>query len=159
MPICDQYRYDSVKNQIIPMEKENTFIITPNYESGGAGIISCVDDYMKFAQTLINSQKLLRKETLALMNTSHITGDAYEDFQECKRGYSYGLGVRVNTNGNFSVKGEFGWDGTAGAYVMMDPKNKIAVFYAMHIRDYGFYQYEDLHLKIRDSVYNNLSEF
>lgn len=156
MPVCDQYRYDSVKNLIVPMEKENGFIITPNYESGGAGIISCVDDYIKFESTLINTERLLKRETLCLMNTPQISGSAYKDFQKSKKGYSYGLGVRTNADGAFSAKGEFGWDGAAGAYVLMDPENHIAVFYATHIRDYGFYQYEDLHLKLRDVVYKYL---
>lgn len=42
------------------MEKENCFIFTPNYESGVIGIIFTVDDYMNFAQTLINTEKLLK---------------------------------------------------------------------------------------------------
>lgn len=156
MSICNQYRYDAENKQVVPKEKKNGFIITPNYESGGAGIISCVDDYMKFASTLINTEKLLKRETLCLMNTPQIGKEAYQDFQNCKRGYSYGLGVRTNADGNFSAKGEFGWDGAAGAYVLMDPENHIAVFYATHICDYGFYQYEDLHLKLRDVVYKYL---
>lgn len=158
MHICDQYRYDSIRNRVVPMKKENGFIITPNYESGGAGIISCVEDYMKFANALINTEILLKTETLSLMNTPHISGDAYIDFQNCKKGYSYGLGVRTNENGFFSAKGEFGWDGAAGAYVLMDPERHLVVFYVTHIRDYGFYQYEDLHLKLRDAVYNYFKE-
>ena len=153
MPICHQYRYDSTRKQVVPMERKNSFIFTPIYESGGAGIISCVEDYMKFANTLINTEKILKRETLCLMNTPQLTGDAYIDFQNSKRGYSYGLGVRTNEDGGFSSKGEFGWDGAAGAYALMDPEKHIAVFYAMHIRDYGFYQYEDLHLKLRNAVY------
>ena len=40
-----------------------------------------------------------------------------------KKGYRYGLGVRVlnDTAESKSPVGEFGWDGAAGAYVMIDP--------------------------------------
>lgn len=156
MYICDQFRYDSEKKAVVPMEKENSFIFTPNYESGGAGIISTVDDYMKFAQTLINTDKLLKVDTLKLMISPQIDGDAYQYFKSRNKGYSYGLGVRVNIDSDSSSKGEFGWDGAAGAYVLLDLEHKIAVFYASHVRDYGFYQYDVLHVKIRDTVYKYL---
>lgn len=154
--IADQYRYNAEKRCVVPMEKENCFILTPNYESGGAGIISTVDDYMKFAQALVNTEKLLKEDTLKLMYSSQLTNGLYQDFQKCKKGYSYGLGVRVNINSDFSAKGEFGWDGAAGAYALFDTTNKITVFYATHVRDYGFYQYDDLHAKIRNIVYKYL---
>lgn len=150
--ICEQFRYDENKKHVVPMKRENDFIFTPNYESGGAGIISSVDDYMKFAQTLVNSEKLLKKETLTMMSTPQLTHTPYEDFANFKKGYSYGLGVRIRENST----GEFGWDGAAGAYALFDLKSNIAAFYASHIRDYGFYQYEDLHLKLRDAIYKYL---
>ncbi len=149
--MCSQYCYKDEK--VILTDKENQYIFTHNYHSGGAGIISCVDDYMKYIYTMINTEKLLKHETLDLMRKAHLDKKQCEIFQECKRGYSYGLGVRTNSFSNFSAKGEFGWDGAGGAYILMDPDNRIGIFYATHIRDYGDYLYNDLHLQLRDTVY------
>ena len=152
--ICQQYIYDEQKKAVVPMPKENPYIITPAYHSGGAGIISCVEDYMKFAQALTNTEKLLKRETVNLMRTNQLSGVPLDEFQLGWQGYGYGLGVRTNMDGNFSAPGEFGWDGAAGAYVLMDPDNHIAIFYATHIRNYGGPCIRpNVHEKISDAVY------
>ena len=89
------------------------------------------------------------------MRQGHLSEEEYNDFQNFKKDYSYGLGVRANIADNFSVKGEFGWDGAAGAYGLMDPENHIAVFYATHVRNRG-YLYNELHPQLRDIVYRAL---
>ena len=52
-----------------------------------------------------------------------------------------------------SPVGEFGWDGAAGAYVMIDPVNHISIFYAQHI--VGF---PKVYPVIRDLVYEALEK-
>lgn len=49
--------------------------------------------------------------------------------------YGYGLGGRVRgkTTEWGLNKGEFGWDGAAGSYVMVDPEKKVSVFIGMHL--------------------------
>ena len=153
--IVSQYIYDEENDKTELMEKENVYILTPNYQSGGAGIVSCVDDYILFENTLINSEKLLKRTTVDLMRQGHLSDVEYNDLQNFKKDYSYGLGVRVNIADNFSVKGEFGWDGAAGAYGLMDPENRIAVFYTTHVRNRA-YLYNELHPQLRDIVYRTL---
>lgn len=152
--IVSQYLYDGNEDTTSLMEKENNYILTSKYQSGGAGLVSCVKDYMLFQNALI-SEKLLKRATVDLMRQDHLSEVAYNDFQNFKQVYSYGLGVRTNISDEFSVKGEFGWDGAAGAYGIMDPDNHLAVFYATHVRNRG-YLYSDLHPQIRDAVYHEL---
>ena len=154
--ICSQFIYDPESGVGNLMEKENAFILTPAYESGGAGLISCVDDYIKFVREMSNGNRLLKKETIDLMRADHLSPQVYEDFQACKKGYSYGLGVRTDAYGRYAAKGEFGWDGAAGAYVLIDPDNHIGIFYATHIRNHGAYLYTELHQAIRDAVYRSI---
>ncbi len=149
--VCTQYRYANGKSEV--MEKKNEFIICKNYQSGGAGLVSCVEDYIKFATAMANTELLLKRETIDLMRTSQLTETAYNDFKKTKPGYSYGLGVRTNIN---MPKGEFGWDGAACAYTLIDPDNRIAIFYATHIRNHGDYMYMDFHTKLRDTIYEYL---
>ena len=135
------------------MGERNEFILTSAYQSGGAGLISCVDDYSKFVAEMSNGNKLLKPETIDLMRADQLGEQARQDFQSCKAGYTYGLGVRTDAYGHHAHKGEFGWDGAAGAYVMIDPDNHIGIFYATHVRNHGVYLYEVLHQQIRDAVY------
>ena len=154
--MCAQYNYNAQLKKAALMEKENCFALTPAYQSGGAGLISCVDDYIKFVTEMANGNRLLKAETIDLMRANQLGQQAYQDFQSCKRGYAYGLGVRTDVDGRFAAKGEFGWDGAAGAYVMIDPDNHIGIFYATHVRSHGEYLYEELHPAIRDEVYRQL---
>lgn len=153
--LCSQYLYHSDTNSMSLTTKENHLIFSPNYQSGGAGIVSCVDDYIKFAQAVVTGETLLKRETIDLWCAGHISGDALEDFQKMRPGYSYGLGVRTNPGSSFSAKGEFGWDGAAGAYVLLDPDNQIAVFYITHVKGYSSYLHHILHPLLRDAVYED----
>ncbi|MCQ2431812.1 MAG: beta-lactamase family protein [Clostridia bacterium] len=116
----------------------------PNYESGGGGLISCIRDYSLLASALANGgtapngYRLLRPETIDRMRTNQLTEAGLVDFDAMggwsKAGYGYGLGVRTlmdrERNHSLSAKGEFGWDGALGCYLLSDPENGIGLFYA-----------------------------
>ena len=74
-------------------------------------------------------------------------------------GYGYGLGVRTvidrAAGGVMSPVGEFGWGGAAGAYVMIDPENRLSVFYAQHMLN-NMEPY--VHPRIRNIVYGIIGE-
>ena len=152
--ICSQYCYDALKDTVSLMEKENVFILTSGYKSGGAGLISCVNDYMLYEAHMLNGS-LLKKGTLDLMRKNQLNNTAHEDFQSFKRGYCYGLGVRTDANSLYASKSEFGWDGAAGSYVLMDQEHHLGIFYATHVRKHGKL-YEKLHPAIRDAVYKQI---
>ena len=73
------------------------------------------------------------------------------------KGYSYGLGVRtlIDAAKSKSPRGEFGWDGAAGAWVMIDPQNHLAAFYVQHVLDCGK-AYREYHPQIRNLIYDGL---
>lgn len=156
--MCSQYQINEQTGLAERIEKNNEFILTPNYQSGGAGLISCVEDYTGFVTELACSNRLLKAETINLMRQNHLGAQARAEFEALKTGYTYGLGVRTNQTSDFSAKGEFGWDGAAGAYALIDPDNQIAIFYATHIRNHGVYLYDKLHPAIRDAVYEALKK-
>ena len=143
----------------------DSFKITKNYESGGAGLIASVEAYSVFIDALANDgvakngNRILSHDSIKLFMTPYTTGTMQEDFDMSgKVGYSYGLGVRVLTDKSASRSplGEFGWDGAAGAYVLADPINKISIFYAQHIMGFPIV-YSEIHPQIRDLVYEELS--
>lgn len=119
------------------------FNLSDEYQSGGAGLVSCTEDYALFLDALANGgvgktgNRILSSSTVELMRTNHLTGKPYEDFQNLRQGYGYGLGVRTHVDkiksGSLSPVGEFGWDGAAGAFSMVDPSNKLSLTYFQQI--------------------------
>ena len=73
-------------------------------------------------------------------------------------GYGYGLGVRTlisHADGQRSSLGEFGWDGAAGSYILMDPAARVAIVYTQHVRNWPAL-WGCMHAPIRDAVYEAL---
>ena len=102
------------------------------YDSGGAGCISTVDDYMKFLEAIRVGDVILKKETIDLMATDRLT-----ESQRPKgdlgwlKNYGYGLGVRCYREGNDYC--DFGWNGAAGAHMAIDRENEITIYYSQHV--------------------------
>lgn len=131
--------------KIRPWTASTGFQLTENYESGGAGLYSCVQDYSLFADAMANGgigasgARILKPETIDLMRTEQLRSYTMNPQFGCAAGpgYGYGLGVRTlidKSGGQRSSLGEFGWDGAAGSYVMIDPAQKLSIFFAMHVR-------------------------
>ena len=141
--------------------------LSPNYESGGAGIITTTEDYAKFADAIacdgmtINGISILRPETIKLWSTPQLCEKAKHTFDTwCRYGYSYGLGVRTRVDTSIGRKGpigEFGWDGAAGAYTFIDPVNHLSCFFAMHVRNFG-YCYEHIHPTLQTLIYEGIEQ-
>ena len=139
--------------------------VGPNNESAGSGLISSVDDYSRFADAMANGGvgkngvRILKAETIDLMRTNQLPLLKDPTFT-CWTGpgYGYGLGVRTmvdNSAGQRSPVGEFGWDGASGTFTLMDPTNKLSLFFAMHVRGWTRY-FGDCHIPLRDLTYQCL---
>lgn len=155
--ISPQYIYEiqDTKNIVELQQKEHTtgvvkraygneLVFGENYDSGGAGIITTVDDYAKFAAALANSgtglnnNRILSSATVKLMKTNQLN-EAQRKTMNWRRlrGYGYGLGVRTlidkAESGSNSSIGEIGWGGAAGATIIADTEEKVALCYAHHM--------------------------
>lgn len=159
-----QYRRDPETGVISRIPLENEFVLGSEYESGGAGLISTVDDYSKFAAAMANGgytpegTRILSQATIDLMRTNRLDETKMRDYNwSFLGGYGYGLGVRTMIApvlcGANSPVGEFGWDGAAGSYVLIDPQNGVSVFYAQQMREgLGYY----VHPRLRNIIYSCL---
>ncbi len=155
------------RDTLQPMEQVNEFVLSDAYESGGAGLYSCVEDYSLLADALANSgtgitgKQILKPETIDLMRSEQLSRFIINSSFSCTcgLGYGYGLGVRTLINkehGQRSSIGEFGWDGAAGSYLLADPAHGLSIFFAMHIREWPLLLGE-VHKPIRDLTYEALS--
>ena len=140
-----RYKYD--ENGVPErMPLECPFILSEEYESGGAGLTSCTEDYALFLDALASGgvgktgARILLADTVKLMGTNHLDDARYKDFQALRPGYGYGLGVRTHidpaVSGSISPVGEFGWDGAAGGFSMVDTKNTLSLTYFQHIHNW-----------------------
>lgn len=166
--MSDQFLYNVLSRTSKPIPNINDYVFTPNYKSGGAGLISTVDDFILFLDAMCNGgvgangKQIITEESIELMRTDQLGDRAREDYIKMdwnRYGYSYGLGGRVlidkELSGAKSPIGEFGWDGAAGAHALIDTKNHLAVFYAQHVLACD-YAYKTIHRRIRDLTYEML---
>lgn len=155
-----QYAKDWDTGEIKPNQNMD-FRITKNYESGGAGLCTTVDEYIKVLEALANDgagstgKQILKPDSIAMMSRNWLTEVQLEDFSKAgKAGYGYGLGVRTLIDGSKSKSpvGEFGWDGAAGAFALVDPINHVSMFYTHEIL--GMLEaYSEIHPTVRDLAY------
>ncbi|MDD6159706.1 MAG: serine hydrolase [Oscillospiraceae bacterium] len=153
---CTEYIYTPSDGSIGRMRKlYNPYVFGPEYESGGAGLITGVDDYCRFQEALI-SGKLISPEMVRKMQQPHLTKLERTGFELAQLGpFSYGLGVCVTEPG-CGLPPQFGWGGRAGALTMMDTDNQISMFYVQHVLDGGSPKTERLRYEIKRAVYEGL---
>ena len=113
-----------------PLLADKPFLTDMPLQSGGGGLVSTIDDYMRFARMLLgrgqlDGVRLLKPETLALMTTDQLAGI---DHSELPEGDSFGLdfAVRMPGPGAPFAPGSFYWGGLAGTFFFVDPHNGLA---------------------------------
>lgn len=164
------YEYENVTNTSKIAEERCEYSMAPGFESGGAGICSTVNDYIKLIDTVAcggtskDGYFLMKPETVAMMGTNQLTPTALADFCYDPKRYGYGWGycgrvhLRPDISQGLSPAGEFGWDGAASTYCIIDDKNKLSVFLGTYIRGQNGYMYYKVHPKIRDLIYKAINK-
>ncbi|GAB1255756.1 serine hydrolase domain-containing protein [Aurantivibrio plasticivorans] len=103
--------------------------------SGGGGLLSTAEDYMKFCQMMLNGgefngARILSPKTINYMTTNHLRGIFANRGGEGAnsgilgaQGFGLGFGVTVDTvkSGVISSTGEYYWGGAAGTVFWIDP--------------------------------------
>lgn len=130
--LASQYRFDAETKKAVNCGKniQNGYKLGTEYESGGAGCISTVDDYIKFLEALRIGDIILKKETIKFMATDRLNAAQRQPYW-AEETHGYGLGLRVpKAEGIFN---EFGWGGAAGSYLAVDVENGLSIYYAQHM--------------------------
>jgi CubicO group peptidase (beta-lactamase class C family) len=110
------------------------------YFKGGAGLVSTVADYYRFAQMVANGgelegKRILSKKTVEYMLSNHTIGTGGSPMASTGPGYGFGLGFAVRLQDGFAVApgstGDAMWAGAWGTSFTIDPKEQlVAVFMA-----------------------------
>ena len=135
----------------------------PAFESGGAGLVSTLDDYSKFVQMLLNGgtyqgTKILSNKMVQFIRLPQVSMEVVgQAGWESNLGYGYGNFMRIKMDSmtacSLGEVDEFGWDGWAGTYFFIDPTNQVAMIYLVQRTD-GVNP--KLMRKLRNIIYSSL---
>lgn len=120
----------------------------PAFESGGAGLVSTIDDYSKFAKMLMDKGKMDDVQILQPKTVKYLTSGTLNAVQQKEydnwltlAGHSYGNLMRVMTDcskaANLGSLGEYGWDGWLGAYFCNCPQDDLSIIFMIQKKDAG----------------------
>lgn len=123
----------------------------PAFESGGAGLVSTLDDYAQFATMLLNKgtykgQTLLSPQTVHYLTHCHLEAHTQKDMNwDSLSGYTYGNLMRIMTDEGSAIfsgtQGEYGWDGWLGPYFANDPQHQVTILMMQQRTDSGTTSY------------------
>ena len=159
--------------KLVPSKSEGNSPATnysakPGLASGGGGLVSTAEDYLRFAQMLLNQGELdgvriLAPGTVQLMTANHLapslmTGEFSIGTNAMKLGEGWGYDCAVITDpmqaGESVGKGTYFWNGAAATWFWIDPTNDL-IFIGMTQRMFGNGQPDTEHLS-RPVVYGAL---
>lgn len=121
----------------------------PAFQSGGAGLVSTLDDYAKFAAMLLNGGELNGARILSKTAVKYMTSPSLLEHQRAEinknwrslYGYSYGNLMRCLVEPGQAMvmgeKGEYGWDGWLGCYFANCPESGLTILIGLQRTDCG----------------------
>jgi CubicO group peptidase (beta-lactamase class C family) len=147
------------------------YLSTPVFFSGGGGLVSTADDYMRFCRMLLaggqlDGQTYVSPSTLRLMTANHLPGG--KDLTALSRslfsestnaGVGFGLGFAVVFDPVRALMpsspGEYYWGGAASTAFWVDPVEDIAVVFMTQLLGSSTYP---VRRELRTLVYSALVE-
>lgn len=133
--------YTPTEDGLKPYPNE-PWLSKPSFLNGGGGLVSTMDDYLRFARMLLNEGELdgvriLKPETVEMMRSNQLpAGIAGPDWAP---GNEFGLNVAVvndSVKAQYLPVGTYWWWGIHGPWVWIDPANDIIVLGMMQNTDY-----------------------
>lgn len=114
----------------------------PAFASGGAGLVSTLDDYAAFAAMLMNmgeyqGQRILSPATVRFMTQHQVLQSPWDHLA----GYHYGKLMRICVDPGLvhglAGMGEYGWDGWLGSYFANLPEEGLTILSMQNTVDTG----------------------
>jgi CubicO group peptidase (beta-lactamase class C family) len=106
----------------------------PAFPAGSAGLVSTIDDYLAFAQMLLDQGKytggrILSRPSVELMTSDQLTpaqkGPSLEDGFWETHGWGFCMSVTTRRAGIAHTPGRYGWDGGLGTSWSNDPREQM----------------------------------
>ena len=115
---------------------QRDFLVPTKSPFGGHGLVSTTNDYLNFAQMLLNKGefqgvRLLGRKTLEFMTLNHIPSDVLPldigGWEMAGLGFGLGFGVVIDParTGVINSAGNYGWGGAAATNFWIDPQEDL----------------------------------
>ena len=135
LPPCYGRDYSTGEVVVLHEAHGGFFARSPDFESGGGGLVSTIDDMLAFGTMMLDNgvyghERILSRLAIELMAMDHLTSEQkaaspfFEDFWN-DRGWGLGMGVVTARSDLAGVPGRFGWDGAFGTSWYVDPKEQM----------------------------------
>jgi len=151
----------------------STYLKEPTFLSGGGGLVSTAEDYLRFCRMLlgqgqIEGARILGRKTLQLMTANHITGgksiadaaisDRWREPSHAGSGFGLGFAVTLDTaDGQVSgTPGTYYWSGAASTHFWIDPVEDLAVVFMTQYMSLAAETRYNLARELRAIVYGAL---
>jgi CubicO group peptidase (beta-lactamase class C family) len=145
--------------RMIDSPVDGPFTRAPSWYSGGGGLTSSAQDYLRFTQMLLNEGeldgvRLLRPGTIRDMRSSHIA----DELMPIRLGapitnHGFGLGFAVAVAGD--TPETYWWAGVASTWFWIDPVEEIVAFAWTQYQPLGGVQIDPI---LRRIVYSSITE-
>lgn len=151
----------------------SSYAAPPKLESGGGGLVSTAQDYMRFCRMMLaggslDGVQILSPKTVALFSLNHLSGnrelaDMAPPGMFSEAGYS-GIGFSIGCGVNVDVAktrlpgtlGEYFWGGAASTAFWIDPKEELSVVFMTQV--IGSEARLTLRRDLRTLVYSAMTE-
>jgi CubicO group peptidase (beta-lactamase class C family) len=153
------YRRDASKRLVLLDDpRRSTYREQPSFLSGGGGLVSTTEDYLRFCRMLagggqLQGTRLLGRKTVELMTVNHLPGDGDLAAFVLPGGYGevgldgmgFGLTVAVAQapvrTGVIGSPGEYMWGGAASTLFWVDPAEDLIVIFMAQLIPSGSFNF------------------
>jgi len=130
--------------------QKSSYAKPPLLESGGGGLVSTIQDYMRFCQMMVkggalDGVRILSPKSVALFSLNHLPGNqdltelapagAFSESGYSGIGFSLGCGVNIDVAKTRlpGTLGEYFWGGAASTAFWIDPKEDLTVVFMTQV--------------------------
>ncbi len=155
--LCANYRRAADKSlRLLDAPAGSDYLKEPTFFSGGGGLTSTTEDYLRFCEMLrrggeLEGARILGPRTIALMHRNHLKGGqdlvqmSYGGFSEtASEGVGFGLGFATTldevTSGGVGA-GDYYWGGAASTIFSVDPVEDLTIVFMTQFMPSGTFNF------------------
>ena len=151
VPPCKLHRFTSSYRtsptglQLVDAVNHSDYRDKPTFFSAGGGLVSTVEDYLRFARMLLGQgefggRRYLSPATVAEMSLPQVTDDALgASTMDVSKGTGFGLGLGIFRDEELAqtpvAPGSLFWGGAASTHFWIDPKHELAAVVMTQVLD------------------------